>query len=113
MQKAKSFNYKNSKAKTKTQEESEIEYHFSLFIVGNELNSSIAKKNLNIFCKNHLEDNYKIEIINILNNYKKALQYKIFITPALVIKRNHSSMVIYGNLNETDKMLSILDIKGD
>lgn len=113
MQKSKSFNSKNSKAESKTPDESEIDYHFSLFIVGDELNSSIAKKNLNMFCKNHLEDNYKIEIINILNDYKKALQYKIFITPALVIRRNHSSLVIYGNLNETDKMLSILDIKGD
>jgi len=88
-------------------------WFFRLFTAGDELNSNRARNNLTTICDLYLNnENVEIEIIDVIKDYKTALSNKIFITPALIIEEPKPSITIYGNLNDEEKLCSILHSKG-
>jgi circadian clock protein KaiB len=91
----------------------DMKYHFRLFIAGNEPNSIVAKKNLYHLCENCLKDDFIIEIVDVLKDYKKALLDHIFVTPALIIYRPSPPKTIFGNLSKQESLLSSLECNGE
>jgi circadian clock protein KaiB len=81
-----------------------------LFVAGNELNSRKAKSNLAKLCKEHLGGR-EFEVVDVLADHTKALQWKVLLTPALLVFSAGSPVRITGNLEQTDRVLSALQMK--
>jgi circadian clock protein KaiB len=56
-----------------------------LYVAGHLPSSQRALANLTSFCRQHLPEGHRIEIIDIFENPERALKDEIFITPALVV----------------------------
>lgn len=87
-------------------------YHLRLFVAGDETNSAIARVELSRICEEHLKDNCHIEIIDVLKDFRPALQENILVTPALIVERATLRTVIFGNLTDREKVLAALQIGG-
>lgn len=84
-------------------------YQMRLFIAGNESNSVIAQKNIDEICSAHLQDSYKLEVIDVFDDFSAAIKENILVTPALVIDKPKKRK-IFGNLQEKDKVLTALGL---
>jgi len=87
-------------------------YILRLFVAGEEPNSKQARENLMKFCEDHLKGDYKIEIVDVLEDFEAALKNNILLTPALVVVSASPPVTIFGNLSDTEKVLSALGLSG-
>lgn len=83
---------------------------FQLFVTGDEQHSKRAAANLKQICETYLENNYHIEIIDILTSFDCAIENDIFLSPALVKVSPAPRTVIFGNLNDTAKTVASLQL---
>ena len=89
------------------------EYHLCLFVAGDEPNSVIAKASLDRICSEHLDHRFQVEVVDVLKDFRPALEEKVPVTPALVIRGPERRTVIFGNLAETGKILAALQVGGE
>ncbi len=81
---------------------------FKMFISGR-LNKNLGLINaVKDFLDENLEDNYEMEVIDVLNNLNIALEYNIAAAPALVIETPLPVKVITGDLCDTQKFIEEL-----
>ncbi len=85
-------------------------YDMRLFVAGDEPNSALAKTSLQRICAAHLEDHCRVEIVDVLKDFRLALQENILVTPALIIRRGQTRTVVFGNLTNVDRVLAALNI---
>ncbi len=85
-------------------------YEMRLFVASDEPNSAIAKTSLQRICSAHLEGHCRVEIVDVLKDFRPALQESILVTPALIIRRGQARTVIFGNLTNVDRVLAALNI---
>jgi len=85
-------------------------YHMRLFVAGNEPNSTVARESLNRICSTYLNGTCRVEIIDVLKDFRPALQERVLVTPALVILEPGPRTVIFGNLADTGKVLAALKV---
>lgn len=83
-------------------------YFIRLFVAGDELNSKMAKDNLQKFCGTHIDGPCEIEVVDVLESYTTALENNIFITPALVIVAPEPAVTIFGDLSDTGELAKAL-----
>src|SRR5258708_21112420 len=57
---------------------------FRLYVVDEGPSSARAIANLSAICEKHLPDNHQIEIVNLLQNPRRALSVTILVTPTLI-----------------------------
>ncbi len=81
-----------------------------LFVAGDEPNSVIAKTSLTRICSEHLAGHCHVEIVDVLKDFRPALQENILVTPALVIRHGHARTVVFGNLTNIDRVLAALSL---
>ena len=86
-------------------------FRLILFVAGNERNSMLARENLNRICSDHLNDNYDLQIVDVFENFDAAVEYDIFLTPALLVVEPQPPVTIIGNLSNTQTVLSIMRIE--
>jgi circadian clock protein KaiB len=82
-----------------------------LYIANNAPNSLRAIANLEAICKEHLKDNFKLEIIDVLETPLRALADGILVTPSLAKMSPSPATKIVGNLSDKDSVLHALGIK--
>lgn len=82
-------------------------FTFWLFVSGNAPNSIQAITNLAIFCRDHLQDNYNIEVIDVFLEPNRALVEGIFMTPTLVAITPPPVRRIVGTLNHLQTVLQV------
>jgi len=82
-----------------------------LYIANNAPNSVRAVANLEAICKEHLKDNFKLEIIDVLEYPLRALTDGILVTPSLTKLSPAPVAKIAGNLSDTSGVLRALGIK--
>lgn len=82
-------------------------YKVRLFIAGKSSNSRLARKNLDLLLKKKSDCDFEIEVIDVLKDPSTAVQEGIFITPALQVFSTHDNSLIFGNLNDVDKLLNL------
>lgn len=85
-----------------------VKYQMRLFVAGDEPNSVIAKKNINKICSKLLNEQFKLDVIDVFQDFTTAIKENILVTPALVIDKPKKTK-IFGNLRETDKVLAALE----
>lgn len=95
---------------TKRMAERPAFYEIRLFVAGEEPNSVIAKTSLARICSDHLEGHCRVEIVDVLQDFRPALQENILVTPALIVRRGHARTVVLGNLTNVDRVLAAFNI---
>lgn len=82
-----------------------------LYIAGNTLKSMTALENLKKYCELHLQNQYTIEVIDLLVQPQLAAGDQILAIPTLVRKVPAPIRKIIGDLSNAEKVLVGLDIK--
>jgi circadian clock protein KaiB len=82
-----------------------------LYIANNAPNSVRAVANLAAICKEHLEDKFKLEIIDVLETPLRALADGILVTPSLTKVSPSPTAKIVGNLSDKSSVLHALGIE--
>jgi circadian clock protein KaiB len=85
-------------------------FRFKLFVADDETNSKLAKDTLINICKKYLKEDYTIEVIDVLQDYKSALENKVFLAPTLIISTPNSQHKLIGSLSDVNKILKILGL---
>ena len=85
---------------------------FQLFVTDDEPHGRRAKENLRTFCASHVNESFKIEVVDVLKHFKIALENKIFLTPALVVVSPEPPLTIFGDLSDTQQLIDALGLEG-
>jgi len=81
-----------------------------LYITDSGPNSVRAVANLEAICKEHLQDNFRLEIIDVLEYPLRALSDGIVVTPSLAKLFPLPAATVVGNLSDTSGVLRALGI---
>lgn len=76
-----------------------------LFLAGNETNSVLARKNLERIVKQSAIDPSLVEVVDVYEDHRTALDNKIFLTPTLLIGLGDSVSRVVGNLQDVDSVV--------
>ncbi len=82
-----------------------------LYVAGQTPKSLTAFVNLKKICEEHLQDNYTIEVIDLLENPELAEGVQIIATPTLVKDFPVPVRKVIGDLSDIRKVLISLDIE--
>jgi circadian clock protein KaiB len=85
-------------------------YILKLYITGNSLKSQRAIANLFRICREELNDQYVVEIIDVLDQPQAAEAEKILVTPTLIKQLPPPLQRIIGDMSNTQKVLLGLDL---
>ena len=86
-------------------------WELRLYIAGQTPKSILALRNITKYCKEHLEGQYTIEVVDLLKNPKLAQGDQIFAIPTLVRKFPEPLRKIIGDLSNEEKVLVGLNIR--
>ena len=86
-------------------------YILRLYVAGQTNKSLTAFANLKKICNEYLDDRYKIEVIDLLENPQLAKGDQILAVPTLVRKLPPPIKKIIGDLSNTDRVLVGLDLR--
>ena len=81
-----------------------------LYIADSAPNSLRAVANLEKICREHLVDNFKLEIVDVMEYPLRALADGILVTPSLAKLSPHPAAKVIGNLSDTGSVLRALGI---
>jgi len=86
---------------------------FRLFVADDEPHSKRAKDNLRKLCGSRINESCEIEILDVFESYKIALENNIFVTPALMKVSPSPAVTIFGDLSDTGEVIKALHLAGD
>ena len=89
----------------------EYKWELRLYIAGNTPKSISALKNLKKYCEEHLKDQYRIEVIDLLVHPQLAAGDQILAIPTVVSKVPVPIRKIIGDLSNEEKVLVGLNIR--
>jgi len=81
-------------------------------VAGREHNSALARTNLAQLCEKHLKGRHRIDIVDVLKNTAIALEFRVLVTPTLMLVRPRPEVTVLGNLNDTREVLAALRLIG-
>jgi circadian clock protein KaiB len=81
-----------------------------LYIAGRAPNSVKAIANLEAICRDHLKDAYKLEIVDVCEHPRRALDDGVLVTPSLAKLSPSPSANVIGNLSDTSSVLAALGL---
>jgi circadian clock protein KaiB len=84
-----------------------------LYIVGGAPNSVQAIANLEAICQEYLKDGYKLEVVDILEQPRRALTEGVLVTPSLAKLSPRPAANVVGNLSDKNKVVLALGLKGN
>ena len=87
------------------------QYQLRLYVAGQTPKSLAAFRNLKQICEHHLEGQYELEVIDLLENPTLAKDDQILAIPTLVRKLPPPMKKIIGDLSNTDRVLVGLNLR--
>jgi circadian clock protein KaiB len=81
-----------------------------LYITDSGPNSVRAVANLEAICKEHLQDNFRLEIIDVLQYPLRALADGVVVTPSLAKLLPLPAATVVGNLSDKSGVLRALGL---
>ena len=109
--KTKQVKSKTSRRKEKPAKTKNDKWILSLYVAGQTPRAITAFNNLKSICEEQLKGNYKIEVIDILQNPQLGRKHQILAIPTLVRKLPVPVRRIIGDLSNTERVLVGLDLK--
>jgi circadian clock protein KaiB len=86
-------------------------FELRLYVAGQTPNSLAALNNLKKICKEHMDEQYRIEVIDLLANPQLARGDQILAIPTLVRNLPTPIRKIIGDLSNTERVLVGLDLR--
>jgi circadian clock protein KaiB len=87
-------------------------FELRLYVAGQTPKSLAALSNLKRICEEHLKQEYRIEVIDLVKNPQLAQGDQILAIPTLVRRVPVPLRKIIGDLSNTERVLVGLDIRG-
>jgi circadian clock protein KaiB len=81
-----------------------------LYIAGRAPNSVKAITNLEAICREHLKDAFKLEIVDVCEHPRRALDDGVLVTPSLTKISPSPGANVIGNLSDTSSVLAALGL---
>ena len=94
-----------------TGQEAPVEWDLRLYIAGRSPKCVAAFTNLKKLCEDHLAGQYRIEVIDLVENTQLAKSDQILAIPTLVRKLPEPIKKIIGDLSNTERVLVGLDLR--
>jgi circadian clock protein KaiB len=82
-----------------------------LYVTDRGPNAVQAIANLEAVCEEHLKDNFRLEIVDVLEYPWRALADGILVTPSLVKVSPPPAATVVGNLSDKLELLRVLGIR--
>lgn len=82
-----------------------------LYVAGRAPNSIKAIANLEAICRQHFKDGYKLEIVDVCEHPRRALDDGILVTPILAKLAPAPGANVIGNLGDTNSVLAALGLR--
>jgi circadian clock protein KaiB len=86
-------------------------FELELYVVGQSARSLAAIANLEKICRSHLEGNYQLRIVDVLENPEAAEAANVLATPTLIRRAPRPVRRLIGDLSPTDIVLRGLGIE--
>jgi circadian clock protein KaiB len=86
-------------------------WELRLYVTGQSPNSIRAIENLRHTCEEHMPGHYRIEVVDLLENPKLAVNDQILAVPTVVRKLPVPIRKIVGDLSDTDRLLVGLQVR--
>jgi circadian clock protein KaiB len=102
---------KSTNSRPGLEESAFVEWDLRLYIAGRTPKCVAAFSNLQRLCEEHLAGQYKIEVIDLLENAQLAKGDQIVAIPTLVRKLPEPIKTIIGDLSNTERVLVGLDLR--
>jgi circadian clock protein KaiB len=81
-----------------------------LYVAGRAPNSVKAIANLEAICRRYLKGGYKLEIVDVCEHPRRALDDGVVVTPSLAKVSPSPSSTVIGNLSDTGSVLAALGL---
>lgn len=81
---------------------------FRLYVAARLPNSQRALANLTEFCRQHLADRHRIEVVDVFESPERALADNVLLTPTLVVVAPLPTRTIVGDLSDAGVLLQVL-----
>jgi circadian clock protein KaiB len=82
-----------------------------LYVAGKAPNSVKAIANLEAICRRHLQDGYKLEVVDVCEHPLRALADGVIVTPSLTKTSPSPTSMVIGNLSDTESVLAALGLR--
>jgi circadian clock protein KaiB len=82
-----------------------------LYIAGRAPNSVKAIANLQAICRQHLKGSFKLEIVDVCEHPRRALDDGVLVTPSLAKLSPAPAAHVIGNLSDTSIVLAALGVQ--
>lgn len=86
-------------------------YLLRLFVTGMTPNSKKAVENIKRICEEYLKGRYELEVIDIYQQPELAEEEHVFAAPTLIKKNPLPLKRLIGDMSDTEKVLSGLDLR--
>ncbi len=86
-------------------------YVLRLFVSGTTARSAAAIQNLKLICEKYLQGRYDLNVIDIYQQPRLALEEQIVAVPTLIKKTPGALRRIIGDLSDVEKVLTGKDLK--
>lgn len=85
-------------------------YVLRLYVTGNTPQSSRAISNIKAICETHLRNRYNLAVVDLYHDHARAQEDQIVVAPTLVRQAPPPIRRLIGDLSDTPRVLSALDI---
>ena len=82
-----------------------------LYVAGRAPNSVKAIANLEAICRQHFKDGYRLEVVDVCEHPRRALDDGILVTPSLAKLSPSPGANVIGNLSDTSSVLAALGVR--
>ena len=82
-----------------------------LYVAGRAPNSVKAIANLEAICRQHFKDGYRLEVVDVCEHPRRALDDGILVTPSLAKLAPSPGANVIGNLSDTSSVLAALGVR--
>jgi circadian clock protein KaiB len=82
-----------------------------LYVAGGAPNSMLAIANLEAICAEHLKGGHKLEVVDVLENPRRAMADGVLVTPSLTKLSPQPVAQVVGNLSDRSRVLLALGLK--
>jgi circadian clock protein KaiB len=86
---------------------------FRIYVGGDAPNSILAVSNLRAICAEHFEDNFRIDVVDVLLSPERAWDDGVMVTPTTLRISPTPSAPIIGNLSNQQAVLQVLALAHD
>jgi circadian clock protein KaiB len=86
-------------------------WELRLYVVDRSPKCVLAIENLRRTCEQHLAGRYQIEVVDLLENPRRAAEDQILAVPTLVRKLPEPVRKVVGDLSDTDRLLVALRLR--